>query len=92
MLQESDEQHRLRVQVGLLLSMQSNSPPRRWVPKVRAGIVHCWCCGRLIPPGSGWDLGYMDNGGRYPEHRSCNRATVTHLKQKLADQEVRRRC
>jgi LmbE family N-acetylglucosaminyl deacetylase len=26
----------------------------------------------------------MDNGDRHPEHRSCSRATVTILKQKLA--------
>jgi len=61
---------------------------RRWAPKVRAGIVHCWRCGRLIPPGSGWDLGHMDNGDRHPEHRSCKRATVTILKQKLAEAEA----
>ena len=61
---------------------------RRWAPKVRQGIVHCWRCGRLIPPGSRWDLGHMENGGRHPEHRSCNRATVTILKQKLAEAEA----
>ena len=58
---------------------------KRWAPRVRAGLVHCWRCGRLIPPGAKWDLGHMDQGGRHPEHSSCNRATVTQLKQKLAD-------
>jgi hypothetical protein len=62
---------------------------KRWAPKVRQGIVHCWRCGRLITPGQKWDLGHLDNGrGRYPEHRSCNRATVTILKQKLAEAEA----
>jgi hypothetical protein len=56
---------------------------------VRQGIVHCWRCGRLIEPWQKWDLGHLDNGrGRYPEHRSCNRATVTILKQKLAEAEA----
>ena len=61
---------------------------KRWAPKVRAGVVSCWRCGRSIRPGAGWDLGHMDSGGRHPEHRSCNRATVTILKQKLAEAEA----
>jgi len=39
-------------------------------------------------------MGHVDEDGqnrgfptRHPEHRSCNRATVTHLKQRLAAAE-----
>jgi hypothetical protein len=67
---------------------------KRWAPKVRKGIVHCWRCGQLIEPWQKWDLGHVDEDGRnrgfpprHPEHRSCNRATVTHLKQRLAAAE-----
>jgi hypothetical protein len=63
----------------------------RWVRRVRAGGVACWRCGKLIAPAAKWDLGHTDEDGqargyplRHPEHRSCNRATVTHLKQRLA--------
>jgi len=45
-----------------------------------------------MPAGARWDLGHVDEDGRdrgfptrYPEHRSCNRATVTILKKKLAE-------
>jgi hypothetical protein len=45
-----------------------------------------------IDPSARWDLGHVDEDGRgrgyplrHPEHVSCNRATVTHLKQKLAE-------
>jgi hypothetical protein len=65
----------------------------RWVRRVRAGGVVCWRCGDPIPAGARWDLGHVDEDGRrrgyplrHPEHVSCNRATVSHLKQKLADQ------
>ena len=65
---------------------------KRWAPKVRAGVVSCWRCGKPIGPTERWDLGHVDEDGlaqgfptRHPEHRSCNRATVTILKQKLAD-------
>lgn len=48
-----------------------------WKPKVEAGEVTCWRCGRPIPPGSKWDLGHDDNDRtiyRGPEHRGqCNR-------------------
>jgi hypothetical protein len=66
---------------------------KRWARKVRLGYVQCWRCERLIPPTATWDLGHVDEAGRaggyplrHPEHRACNRATVTHLKQKLAEQ------
>jgi hypothetical protein len=66
---------------------------RRWAPKVRAGGVVCWRCGDPIPPNARWDMGHVDEDGRargfplrHPEHRSCNRATVTILKEKLAKQ------
>jgi hypothetical protein len=75
---------------------------KRWAPKVRQGIVHCWRCGMLIAPGARWDLGHVDEDGRnrgfpprHPEHRHArdcpaggNRATVTHLKQKIAEAEA----
>lgn len=63
---------------------------KRWAAVVRAVGSVCWRCGKLIPPGSRFDLGHVDEDGRargfparHPEHRACNRATVTHLKQKL---------
>jgi hypothetical protein len=67
----------------------------RWVRRVRAGGVVCWRCGDPIHPLARWDLGHVDEDGqargyplRHPEHRSCNRATVTHLKRKLAEAEA----
>ena len=66
---------------------------RRWFRRVRAGGVVCWRRGDPIHPLARWDLGHVDEDGRnrgfplrHPEHVSCNRATVTHLKQKLAAQ------
>jgi hypothetical protein len=66
---------------------------KRWAPKVRAGKVDCWRCGDPIIPGAKWDLGHVDEDGRargfptrHPEHRACNRATVTILKRQLAEQ------
>ena len=66
----------------------------RWVRRVRAGGISCWRCGKPIGATERWDLGHVDEDGlarglptRHPEHRSCNRATVTHLKQKLAELE-----
>ena len=63
----------------------------RWVRRVRAGGVVCWRCGKAINPFAQWDLGHVDEDGRargfplrHPEHRACNRATVTILKRKLA--------
>jgi hypothetical protein len=56
---------------------------KRWAPKVRAGKVECWRCGKPIRPGLKWDLGHVDGGGRHPEHVHCNRATVSHLKAEL---------
>ena len=68
---------------------------KRWAPRVAAGLVHCWRCGGLIAPGAKWDLGHIDNGGpyhgdRHPEHRACNRKTMTHLKERLAAAEAKR--
>jgi hypothetical protein len=43
-----------------------------WAPRVAAGRVNCWRCGRLIRPGEPWDLGHDDNDRtlyRGPEHR-----------------------
>ncbi len=44
--------------------------------------------GRADDPRS-WDLGHVDAelrevfGTRHPEHRSCNRRTMTHLQERL---------
>jgi hypothetical protein len=54
----------------------------RWTPKVRAGKVDRWRCGKRIEPGEPWDLGHDDdNPKRYrgPEHRRCNRATLPRM-------------
>jgi hypothetical protein len=57
---------------------------KRWTPRVKAGLVNCWRCGRPILPGQPWDLGHDDHDRsvyRGPEHRGreCpkggNRAT-----------------
>jgi len=68
---------------------------KRWGPRVRAGQVDCWRCGDPIPPGARWDLGHVDQDGRdrgfparHPEHRRCNRATLTILRRKLAEAEA----
>jgi hypothetical protein len=49
---------------------------KRLAPLVAAGECVCPKCGRRIEPGAEWDLGHQDHGGRAPEHRRCNRATV----------------
>jgi hypothetical protein len=55
----------------------------QWVPLVAMGTVHCSYpgCGRLIEPGTHWDLGHRyDDAGRplqsMPMHRKCNRNTA----------------
>jgi hypothetical protein len=69
---------------------------KRFAARMRAGeIFYCWrptCVlpGEPIDPRS-WDLGHVDPelrhlfGERYPEHPRCNRGTVRHLKERLAD-------
>ena len=71
---------------------------KRFARRMRAGeVFYCWrpkcpTPGVPINPRS-WDLGHVDPelrpvfGTRHPEHRSCNRATVTHLKHRLAAAE-----
>jgi hypothetical protein len=63
---------------------------KRWVRRVRAGGVVCWRCGKPIGASERFDLGHVDEDGRargyptrHPEHRACNRATVSHLKERL---------
>jgi hypothetical protein len=62
---------------------------KEWAPFVAAGTVPCTRCGRLIKPGTLWDLGHRDESGYElysgPEHRlseDCpaggNRATARH--------------
>ena len=65
---------------------------RRFARRMARGeVFNCWRCGELIT--GQWDLGHVgDNTGaggeRWPEHRSCNRATITNLRQKLAEAEA----
>lgn len=67
---------------------------RRFARRMARGeVFNCWRCGWEINPLGLWDLGHVrDNtaagGERWPEHRSCNRATVTNLKRKLAEAEA----
>lgn len=44
-------------------------------PFVAAGEAACARCGRLIVPGTPWDLGHTQDRQAYtgPEHRRCNR-------------------
>jgi hypothetical protein len=52
---------------------------RLWESRVASGDVACARCGRLIVPGSPWDLGHSDVDRSVwtgPEHRACNRATA----------------
>ena len=60
---------------------------KRWVMRVARGDVACSRCGELISPYEHWDLGHDDfDRHKYtgPEHRRCNRAVVTHLKDRAA--------
>ena len=72
---------------------------KRFARRMRAGEeFYCWrpncpTPGVPIDPRS-WDLGHVDPehqpvfGTRWPEHRSCNRRTVAHLKQRLEEAEA----
>jgi hypothetical protein len=69
---------------------------KRFAARMRAGeLFYCWrpTCptpDKPINPNH-WDLGHVDPelraqfGHRHPEHPSCNRATVSHLKAKVAE-------
>lgn len=57
---------------------------REWKPRVDAGLVDCHAVhcleesdghGRLIEPGTPWDLGHTPDRSRWtgPEHARCNR-------------------
>jgi hypothetical protein len=59
-----------------LYGAQHRSLRKRPAPMVEAGECVCPKCGKRIEPGEPFDLGHQDNGGRAPEHRRCNRATV----------------
>jgi hypothetical protein len=54
---------------------------RRLAPLVAAGMCTCPRCGKLIEPGSAWDLGHdpSDTNSHWgAEHRACNRGTAAH--------------
>lgn len=55
---------------------------KQWTSAVNAGQVQCARCGVLIEAGTPWDMGHVDGSDAYsgPEHRACNRATLTHAK------------
>jgi hypothetical protein len=62
---------------------------KRLEPIVARGETICWRCGELIPAHDVsraryvWDLGHDDDDPsvtRGPEHRECNRATLTHAR------------
>jgi|SoimicMinimDraft_9_1059737.scaffolds.fasta_scaffold74658_1 hypothetical protein len=65
---------------------------KSWPIKVARGGVTCARCGKPIDPHEPWDLGHDDldrtkyNG---PEHRRCNRATVTNLRAALTPEVPR---
>jgi hypothetical protein len=47
-----------------------------WDIRVQRGGVNCARCGRLIEPGTPWDLGHDDHDRTIysgAEHRKCNR-------------------
>jgi hypothetical protein len=60
----------------------------------RGEVFECWRPDCLLPgvpitPWVKWDLGHVEDpelrrvlGVRWPEHRRCNRATITHLKER----------
>jgi hypothetical protein len=67
---------------------------KRFAARMRAGeIFYCWppTCRTPNEPTDprAWDLGHVDPelrdrfGHRWPEHRRCNRATVSHLQERL---------
>jgi hypothetical protein len=69
---------------------------KRFAARMRAGEVFwCWRPTCLTPDEPidprCWDLGHVDPelrgqfGTRWPEHRRCNRATITNLKRQLEE-------
>jgi hypothetical protein len=61
---------------------------KKYVSIVARGNAVCARCGKPIAPGDLWDLDHDDEDPlqrRYigPSHRSCNRATMSHLTAKL---------
>ena len=66
----------------------------RFAARMRAGeLFYCWrpgCPTPNVPINPlAWDLGHVDPelrhqfGDRHPEHRRCNRSTMSHLKERL---------
>jgi hypothetical protein len=57
---------------------------RTLAPYVAAGVASC-ASGGIILPGERWDLGHVDGRrDQYAgvEHRSCNRATARHRRER----------
>jgi len=65
---------------------------KAWAPKVDAGQVACGHCGRIIVPGTPWDLSHPGddkNLSPIPWHAKCNRSyamTVTRKRLYVQDQ------
>lgn len=57
---------------------------KEWVALVEQGGVHCARCSKPIEPGSPFDLDHNEDRTGYigVSCRPCNRATMTHEKQK----------
>jgi hypothetical protein len=72
---------------------------KRFAARIRAGeVFYCWrpsCPTPNVPINPlAWDLGHVDPelrhqfGDRHPEHRRCNRSTMSHLKERLKAAEA----
>jgi hypothetical protein len=67
---------------------------KRWASHVERGEVDCTYCGRLILPGSPWDLSHPGDNKAYPPvpwHASCNRSYAAVKRARLYGQVLRRK-
>jgi hypothetical protein len=65
---------------------------KRWAFSVSRGTVLCRRCGLPIEPYDLWDLGHDDRDrslSKAPEHRKCNRQTMTHARERAERAEAR---
>ena len=75
------KEHRMR-NPGNRYGAQHAARRRQWAPRVANGSVTCWRCGKVIRPGTPWDLGHADGSDTLyngPEHRACNRGAAGKL-------------